>query len=219
MKLVLAVLLASLPAPAQTRAAPAPFDPGIDTGFFPIAWSAEGNFAYGWYTESYAGPLSCQLSLAAQDLETDTLLWNFDKTWQQSPERGKRAPCPGTAAAAWKEASANALKKLGSIGITPSKTSPMRKFPIVLAEDQLTVELSRADQGYTVTAISRARGTKIIAAGLTSSCDQPSVEGYFLSPGEPRIAVLLKWSAELPFCPSYQVIGAHLRTGFTPAPK
>ena len=158
---------------------------------------------------------SCKLVIAAQDLTTDTSLYELEKSWQDSTEGGKKDPCPGSAQAAWTQVAANASKRLATLAVVP-RSSKVRALPATVGKDTYTLRVGKADQGYTFTAASAARGTQLISNGQSNECDAPTPRSWVISPDGRYIAFVVAWEANLPMCPAYQVVGASLRSGYSP---
>ena len=104
----------------------------------------------------------------------------------------------------------------------------MSAFPLSFENSQITASADNTpgkdnDAGfhaldYRVTVASSARGKKTIAERHADQAWQAEVEGYFLSPFEPRILVVYTVSepgfeGERP--KTYYVSGCHLRVGFS----
>jgi hypothetical protein len=144
----------------------------------------------------------------------------FDKTlWGDEYERLQESD----EALAFIEACYNQGMQPADIG-----AGGMRAFPLTFEASRITAAADNTpgkdnDAGfhaldYRVTVTSSARGTKTIASRHLDQAWQAEIEGYFLSPFEPRILVVYTVSepgfeGERP--KTYYVSGCHLRVGFS----
>ena len=222
LKIICPVLLSLL---LETPGLPQGFQyngPGFDEGFFfPIGWSADGKrLAYGmFYTEgnSQIGEDIIYFKVGVQDLVTDDILWQSDKTWTSSD-----AGYPGSAKDAWNMANQEMpngitveLEKIGismpasSVYFTGEANNQFYTIPFPVGSDEITIStepkvgdeeiqdvpaepiMGSASKTYQVNILSRNLGEKKISEGQIPAYAHVFVRGFVLNPDQSRIAIIL----------------------------
>jgi hypothetical protein len=212
-----------------------PQNPGDVAGFFPIGWACaepgrgacaepgrgavNGNlFAYATFDYSMSIATSCNLSVSVRDMVTDKLVWWYTRGWEESlrGEGDDPAP-PRSAGTAWDLSAHEVLPQLLKLGIAPGGPAAPDEFPVEEGGDALTLEILESEDGdFTVRINSEKLGGKVIAKEHKNDPqNRLSVLGYYRSPQNPRIAVVLReeLSRRRGYA-SYYVIGCHLKSGF-----
>jgi hypothetical protein len=173
----------------------------ITDKFYPIGWSKTGKFAYLIEPdgEPQAHDCECVAVFVIADLKTDRILWKHEVFSEDfSEENGY-----------WKLKQALFARKLKEHGIQPNKNLSFLRFPIIHQKDELVpkLEIFRTEYSelgyphnvaaYMVTMVSKEKGKKMVfqrtfkIEEMYKGFLQGHIFGYFLSPYEPRAALLM----------------------------
>jgi hypothetical protein len=169
--------------------------------FYPIGWSKTGKFAYLIEPdrEPQAHDCNCDAVFVIADLKTDRILWKHEVFSEDfSEETGY-----------WKLKQTLFARKLKEHSIQPQKQFSLLPFPIKHKTDELVpnLEIFRTKHSlydsdydvfaYLITMTSKEKSKKMVFH-RTFSLDemykgflQGHLFGYFLSPYEPRVALLM----------------------------
>lgn len=102
-----------------------PFAQLIPESFYPIGWSRDGKFAY--YVEPVDEACGCYFArLVIQDMRTDTVLWEF-KYSQDDTYEGDKMTGPSNIAAMWKKNRSMFSEKLAEHRIIAGRSTLLGK--------------------------------------------------------------------------------------------
>ena len=190
--------------------------------FRPFGWSADGKFAW-LMSHDIDGRGGTVYTYVIYDaVEDSTVFSKADDSYDWGTD------ADATEEESWKRSGEEVSAALAKHGIVQSPGIEVSPFPLQRAADRYTASLSvRNDPSkdetddyriasYTLTLSSRARGSKIVTRKDEVGATQVGVDGYILSPKEPRILVVVSelrrafegYEAALVF------YGAHLLVGF-----
>lgn len=197
-----------------TSSTPIP-PPLANTELHVLGWSGKGDrLALAQFHDSEVVSHQCELRVTILNLVDDKVLWSTKANWGD-PSDGSPDTCPRDAKSAWRQIESQAQAQLAKHSIQWVARSELSAFPLQQAGDAISLHVQKTEQGaYTITLSSSARGQKVVASALESSCAELQPVGYLKSPGGDRIAIVVQGDDDLPFCPVYLVVGASLKTGF-----
>lgn len=197
---------------------------------YPVGWSKDGKLAY--YLEPGDEACGCYFAkLVIKDLKSDAVLWQFDYDSSELQDTMKRRT-PESLPSLWRFKRELFASKLREHRIIPQRRFALLLFPASHMGDRLDADLktteTRANQDYGIIKgavlqlASQRKGRKTVFE-QTYGTDEAlpldmKVLGYFKSPFEPRIAVVLiyVWRGYEgpPHVTHFQIVGASLDSGF-----
>jgi hypothetical protein len=190
--------------------------------FRPFGWSADGTFAW-LESRDIDGRGGTVYTYIVYDAVEDAVVFthsddSFD--WGTDVE--------ATEEESWKRSGDEVSAALTKYAIVQSRGITMEAFPLQRAGDSYTASLKvRNDpsaeegddqivQSYSVILSSRSRGSKVVTTADQVKASKVWIEGYILSPLEPRIlmVVSVRNRAFEGYETSHFFYGAHLGLGF-----
>jgi len=190
--------------------------------FHPFGWSTDGKFAY-LESRSDDEQDGTIYSYVIVDTVKDSEVYRHDDDSLDWPDSTEDSP-----AESWRRSSVEVTMKLEAFGIRQTAALAVRPFPLVSTGDRYSTDLEVTDdpqedeysdtrvQSYTLTLLSHARGSKLVAAKDHVAAADVRVEGQVVSPWEPRILIVVAERRRVP--EGYQdylaFYGAYLPVGF-----
>ena len=165
--------------------------------FRPFGWSADGKFAW-LMSHDIDGRGGTVYTYVIYDaVEDSTVFSKADDSYDWGTD------AEATEEESWKRSGEEVSAALAKYGIVQSPGIEVSAFPLQRGGDRYTAALKTRDDpakgeddedriaSYTLTLSSRSRGSKIVTQKDKAGASQVTVNGYILSPKEPRILVVV----------------------------
>jgi len=209
-----------LPAPVTGVAGGARFPGGFQ--FCPFGWSADGKFAWLESRDIDGRGGTVYLYVVYDAVEDKEVFTHADDSFDWGTE------VDATEQESWSRSGNEVSAGLARYGIVQSPGITMESFPLQKAGDSYTASLKVKNepsseegedpivQSYSVVLSSRNRGSKVVTTADQVKASRVWIEGYILSPFEPRILVVVsvRNRAFEGYETSHFFYGAHLGLGF-----
>jgi hypothetical protein len=192
------------------------------TGFRPFGWSADGKFAWLQSTD-IEGRGGTDYTYTVYDaVEDSTVYTHSDDSFDWGTD------VDATEAESWKRSGDEVSAALTKYGIVQARDITIQAFPLQRAGDRYTASLKVQNdptkdetddqrvQAYSVILTSRSRGSKVVTTKDKVGAAKVELDGYILSPLEPRILVVVgvHTRAFEGYDTTLYYYGAHLGLGF-----
>jgi hypothetical protein len=190
--------------------------------FRPFGWSADGKFAW-LESRDIDGRGGTVYTYTIYDaVEDATVYTHSDDSFDWGTD------VDATEQESWSRSGDEVSAVLAKYGIVQSRSITMEAFPLQRAGDSYTASLKVKNdpsagegddqivQSYSVVLSSRSRGSKVVTTADQVKATKVWIEGYILSPLEPRIlmVVSVRNRAFEGYETSHFFYGAHLGLGF-----
>jgi len=199
--------------------------PGESAGisqFRPFGWSADGKFAWLESRDIDGRGGTVYRYVVYDAVEDKEVFTHADDSFDWGTD------VDATEQESWSRSGNEVSAALAQYGIVQTPGIAMEAFPLQRAGDRYTASLKVQNdpsaqegddeivQSYTVILLSRSRGSKVVTTADQVKASKVWIEGYVLSPLEPRILVVVGVQSRAfeGSETSHVFYGAHLGVGF-----